>query len=174
MLSLTRKTDYALVALVSLAERASQPQCARELSDRLRLPQAALRNILKDLTRHGLLTSRQGTAGGYSLARSAREISLTEVIQAIEGPARLTPCCSPTSLGDDACRREDACRIKATVRNLNRRLNGFLTDITLDDLALEQTEPSTAQSALSGMSGTIAVGVDPSTPSTHSQRSVRV
>jgi Rrf2 family protein len=138
MLSLTRKSDYALVALVSLAERPDELQSARELADRLNLPQAALRNILKDLTRSGMLDSIQGTSGGYRLARDASDISLADVIQVIEGPVRLTTCCSTdTAPESEGCRREDGCRIKATVRGINQRLSDFLTTVSLAELARE-------------------------------------
>lgn len=136
MLSLTRKSDYALVALVSLAERPDEFQSARELSDRLNLPPAALRNILKNLAREGILESIQGTTGGYTLSRPAEFISLAEIIRAIEGPVRLTTCCGgDTEPQSDGCRREDSCRIKATVRGLNERLAGFLDTVSLADLA---------------------------------------
>ncbi len=135
MLSLTRKSDYALVALVSLAERPDELQSARELADRLKLPPAALRNILKDLTREGLLESIQGTSGGYQLALPADQISLAAIICAIEGPVRLTTCCGGDSEPQsDGCRREDSCRIKAAVRGLNQRLAGFLDTVSLADL----------------------------------------
>ena len=136
MLSLTRKTDYALVAMVALAADQPASSSARALAQRLRLPAAALRNILKDLARGGMLESTQGSAGGYRLARPAQEIRLAQIVRAIEGPVRLTPCCSPTSdPGGDECRREDSCRIKAVVRGLNDRLADFLDQVTLEELA---------------------------------------
>lgn len=136
MLSLTRKSDYALAAMVGLAELAPASSSARALSDRLGLPLPALRNILKDLARAGLLESTQGIAGGYRLASGAQSISLASIISAIEGPVQLASCCSPGSEpGSDACWREDSCRIKAAVRSLNHRLGEFLEAVTLAQLA---------------------------------------
>jgi len=138
MLSLTRKSDYALVAMVSLAQQAPEAASARELAAQLRLPLAALRNILKDLTRRGLLESTQGASGGYRLSRPAYEITLADIIRAIEGPVRLTSCCeADSSPGSDACRREDSCRIKATVQGLNQKISAFLGDVKLSELADE-------------------------------------
>lgn len=157
MLSLTRKSDYALVAMVSLAERSNELHSARDLSDRLRLPPAALRNILKDLARAGLLESIQGAAGGYRLARPAPEISLAEIIQAIEGPVKLTSCCGDGSEPEsDGCRRETSCRIKATVRALNLKLTGFLSSVTLDALA---QETHTEQPTVSGVRVAVATPI---------------
>ncbi len=142
MLALTRKTDYALVAMVALAESAPGSRSARDLSDRLRLPAAALRNILKDLARAGLLESTQGSAGGYRLAVPADRVALASIVRAIEGPVRLVPCCTPGVPADaDACRREDSCRIKSVVRTLNDRLAGFLAEVTLADLLTETATP---------------------------------
>ncbi|RMH30580.1 MAG: Rrf2 family transcriptional regulator [Planctomycetota bacterium] len=145
MLALTRKTDYALVAMVALAEAGAAPRSARDLADALRLPAAALRNILKDLARAGLLESTQGASGGYRLAQPAREVALVSIVRAIEGPVRLTPCCSDqTAPGEDGCRREDACRIKAVVRGLNDRLAGFFAETTLADLAAASADQAPA------------------------------
>ena len=150
MLALTRKTDYALVAMVALAEARDEPRSARDLADRLHLPAAALRNILKDLARAGLLESTQGAAGGYGLSKPACEIALAAIVRAIEGPVRLTPCCSEdTAAGDDGCRREDSCRIKAVVRGLNDRLADFFAQTTLADLAQASLAPAAARDRVS-------------------------
>ena len=69
MLSLNRKTDYALVALAGLCA-ADQRLSARDLAGRLQLPLPVLRNILKVLTQRGVLRSEQGSRGGYRLAGS--------------------------------------------------------------------------------------------------------
>lgn len=151
MLALTRKTDYALVAMVALAESAPGSRSARDLSARLRLPAAALRNILKDLARAGLLESTQGSAGGYRLAVPADRIALASIVRAIEGPVRLVPCCTPGQPAEsDACLREDSCRIKSVVRQLNDRLAGFLSEVTIADLldgALHGERETTAAAA---------------------------
>ncbi len=142
LLALTRKTDYALVAMVALAESAPGSRSARDLSDSLLLPAAALRNILKDLARAGLLESTQGSAGGYRLPVPADRVTLASIVRAIEGPVRLVPCCTPGVPADaEACRREDSCRIKSVVRTLNDRLAGFLAEVTLADLLAETSTP---------------------------------
>ena len=138
MLSLTRKTDYALVALASLAMQAPVGASANELARRLNLPLAALRNILKRLAQHGLVASTQGAAGGYRLARPAEQITLAEVVHAVQGPVRLTLCCPADSVdsgGHHLCRLEDGCRIKATVRTVHQRLVQFLDQVNLAQIA---------------------------------------
>ncbi len=94
MLLLTRKTDYALLALASLARQTPTGASARGLAERLKLPLPVLRNILKQLTSRGVLKSTRGTRGGYRLARSPHHITLAQLLEAIEGPMLLARCCS--------------------------------------------------------------------------------
>lgn len=138
MLSLTRKTDYALVALAGLASGNSQCASAHELAERLRLPLPALRNILKQLAHHGIVNSTQGASGGYRLAKPANQVTLADVVQAVQGPVRLALCCSSDreqSEGEHVCRLEDSCKIKATVRTVHHRLMEFLDEVNLEQIA---------------------------------------
>ncbi len=133
---LTRKTDYALVALAGMARRGDDAASARDLADELNLPLPVLRNILKVLATKGLLTSSRGPSGGYRLARLPREISLAEIVAAIEGPVQLVTCC-PTGNDemDHACQLEESCLIKLNVGRVHERLMGFLHEVTLDQIA---------------------------------------
>jgi len=147
MFALTRKTDYALVALTALARPAGEPASARALADKLNLPGPALRNILKSLAAANLLRSTQGPFGGYTLAQPASQITIEAVVEAIEGPLALTPCCSDV-FDADACKREDSCLIKDAVRDLHQRLRRYLTETTIDDLQRASLqEPKTGVSA---------------------------
>ena len=133
---LTRKTDYALVALAGLARHGGLAASARDLAEQFNLPLPVLRNILKVLATKGLLTSSRGPSGGYRLARLPREISLAEIVAAIEGPMQLVTCC-PTGSDETnhACQLEDSCLIKLNVGRVHDRLMGFLHEVTLDQIA---------------------------------------
>jgi Rrf2 family protein len=138
LLSLTRKTDYALVALAGLASGRSGSESAHELAERLRLPLPALRNILKQLAHHGIVSSTQGASGGYRLARPARQVTLADVVQAVQGPVRLALCCASEREDGErghVCRLEDSCKIKATVRTVHHRLMDFLDEVNLEQIA---------------------------------------
>lgn len=100
MLSLTRKCDYALVAMAELARNGRRTISARGLAEILGIRSPVLTNVLHRLQRHGLVTSRKGARGGYALARPPGRITLADVIDAIEGEFRLTPCCDGTSRRD--------------------------------------------------------------------------
>ncbi len=132
---LTRKTDYALVALAGLARRGGEAASARDLADQLDLPLPVLRNILKVMATQGLLTSSRGPSGGYRLAKLPREISLAEIVKVIEGPVQLVKCCPTESDGrDHGCQLEDSCLIKLNIGRVHERLMRFLHEVTLDQI----------------------------------------
>ena len=89
MLKLTKKADYALMAMKHLADHADEgtrSASAKDVADSFGIPPEALAKILQRLAKAGLLHSQHGTNGGYRLARAAHTISAFEVIQAIDGP----------------------------------------------------------------------------------------
>ena len=135
MLSLTRKTDYAVVAMSHLAHQGGRVS-ARLLAERLGLPLPALMNVLNQLGRSGLVDSQRGPNGGYGLARSAGEISLADLICAVEGPVQLTHCCEETPvLEDRRCDLETGCAVKTPIRRVNEVLRSFLESVSLDQIA---------------------------------------
>jgi len=142
VLLLTRKTDYALVALVHLARRAEALVSARELAQRSHLPLPVLMNVLNALAHCGLVRSVRGSRGGYRLARRPEDVTLADVIEAIEGPIGLTMCGSATR-GDfePRCRLEDTCLAREPARRVHRRLREFLSRITLAEMTAG-TEPT--------------------------------
>jgi len=140
VLSLTRKTDYALVALTHMATSGAGRMSARKLSFHLDLPLPVLMNILNQLGHAGLVRSVRGANGGFGLARPPAEISLTDVIEAVEGPVRLTLCCPDlqdgSAVNDELrrCELEPNCAIKAPIRRVHRLLRSFLSQVTLDQI----------------------------------------
>ncbi len=141
---LTRKTDYALVALAGLARLDGEAASARDLAEQLHLPLPVLRNILKELATRGLLVSSRGPSGGYRLGRPAHDISLAEIVEVIEGPVQLLTCCPPEGHEQvPRCRIEDSCLIKLNVGRVHDRLMEFLHDVTLDQI-VPDTGPATS------------------------------
>src|ERR1035437_4714233 len=93
VLKLTKKADYALMAMKHLAEHSTEgSRSAKDVADAYGIPPEALAKILQRLAKAGLLQSQHGTNGGYTLARAAHTISAFEVIQAIDGPLFITSC----------------------------------------------------------------------------------
>lgn len=148
MLSFNRKTDYALVALATLAEEGDGGPLegrlsARQISERHGMPLPLLMNVLKDLVSVGLVTSTRGTKGGYSLARPPQGITVNDVVAATEGPVKVAACCGEeeaTPCSD--CRVVVTCPVTRSLRQLNDRINGFLSEVTLADMIEDHRDAS--------------------------------
>ena len=128
---MSRLTDYGVVLLTHLAAgRGDQVRNARELAEETGLPQPAVSKILKVLVREGLLQSQRGIKGGYALARSAQEISVAAVIDALEGPVALTDCTAHPG----SCEREEDCLTRAPWIRINRAVRQTLEQVRLSEL----------------------------------------
>lgn len=132
MVRLGKLTDYGLVLMTCVARsEASLLRTARDLAVESNLPLPTVTRLLKELSQSGLLVSHRGTKGGYSLARDAREISLIEIIAALEGPVALTECSTDVT---GLCGIEPCCPIKANQQIINQAVRGVLGTLTLLDL----------------------------------------
>jgi Rrf2 family protein len=107
---LSQKARYALRALVELARAEGEQLTSGALAARADAPRKFLEAILLELSRNGIVVSRRGKFGGYTLSRAAQEISFAEVIRVVDGPLALAPCVSPR-LGYRKC---DDCEDLAT------------------------------------------------------------
>jgi Rrf2 family protein len=128
---LTAKADYAIRASAELAAAADGPLKAERIAQAQAIPLKFLENILLDLKHAGLVHSQRGAEGGYWLARSAEEISLADVIRAVEGPLANVRGLPPQELdyeGPAERLREVFVAVRASLRNVLER-------VTLDDLA---------------------------------------
>jgi Rrf2 family protein len=122
MLTLSRKVDYALVAMAHLLENPTQVVSAREVASAHDLPRALLMNILKRLHQAGLVSSTRGVRGGYRISVNLDDVSLAEVIEVVENiEHRDVPVARRMSL-------------QAPVRALQYKLLSFLQDVKLSDL----------------------------------------
>jgi Rrf2 family protein len=151
MLAITRKTDYAFIALMHLAQDPDGCVSAREIAERYGVPLPLLMNILKQLTHEGLANSSRGPRGGYSLAMPAGEITLYDVVRAVEGPIQLVQCMELRE-GETAeenshdCNLAGCCPVRSPIQRIHDRLVAFLEEITLEDLAKENTSCPSVQS----------------------------
>src|SRR5256712_4272637 len=128
MLRLSKKADYALIAMKHLAlrgDRGSQASSsAREIAELYDIPIELMAKVLQRLVRRGLLASHQGTRGGYELARTPSRISVADVIQAIDGPVRVTACSS-----DDAgCEQFAKCNVRDPLWRVRERILAALDE----------------------------------------------
>ena len=138
MLRISRLADYGIVVMTHLADCGDDDvHNARELARCANLPSPVVSKLLKTLTRAGLLVSRRGAKGGYSLARSANEISVVDMITALEGPVGITECTTHPG----ACAQESTCHVRDPWQQINGAVTAALDRVTLADLAnpLEST-----------------------------------
>lgn len=135
MLTITRKTDYALVAMANLAESYPSVVRTRDLSRRRRIPRPVLQKILTTLTGHELLVSVQGPNGGYHLRRPPEEIALADVISAMEGSFRFTGCTGTRGRPSQKCFARSVCPVMGSMGKVHSLLEQCLTGISIADLA---------------------------------------
>jgi Rrf2 family transcriptional regulator, nitric oxide-sensitive transcriptional repressor len=136
MLSLTKKTEYALIALSYLAERPDQTISAREIAENFGMPGALVMNILKTLHHAEMLSSTRGTKGGYRLTADLSRVSVHELVGILEGPIRLVECALEAEPGETRqCRIGPGnCPIQAPVHGLHAQMVKFLSDVKLSDV----------------------------------------
>jgi Rrf2 family protein len=138
LLKLTKKADYALMAMKHLAEHPGQnSRSAKDVADAFGIPPEALAKIMQRLAKAGLLHSQHGINGGYTLARAAHTISAFEVIQAIDGPLFITSCV--TVRGE--CDQSDRCNIREPLRKVNESIEAVLKRIKISHMREEPEEP---------------------------------
>jgi len=135
---ITRKTKYALSALVHLARRAKNgPVLISDLAEKERIPKKFLEVILLDLKRHGILQSKKGKGGGYSLGRPAELIRLGQIIRLMDGPLAPLPCVSETAYQPcDDCVNEATCGIRLVMKEVRDSAARILDNTTLADIVI--------------------------------------
>jgi Rrf2 family protein len=135
MLRLSKKSDYALIAMKHLAAQADRGAAsAREIAQQYEIPVELLAKVLQRLVQRGLLVSHQGTRGGYRLARAAAAISVADVIQAIDGPLTVTAC----SVDDQDCHQYSSCSVRDPLWRIKDRIVSALATFTVQDLTLDE------------------------------------
>jgi FeS assembly SUF system regulator len=131
MLRLNKLTDYAIVLMTYIANSPeASVHSARELAAGTQLPEATVGKILRELLDHGLVLSHRGMKGGYTLARAADDISVAEIIAALEGPIAFTEC--NTTPG--CCDLEPSCTVRYNSGVIGRTLQRALEGIRLSAL----------------------------------------
>lgn len=135
MLRMSKMTDYGIVLLARLAGGdGAVTQTARELALQTHVPLPSVSKVLKELSHRGFLVSHRGVGGGYSLARPANEITVADVVSALEGPVALTECGAHPAQGL-ACGLEPTCQVRGHMRLINGVIGDALRRLTLADLS---------------------------------------
>src|SRR5713101_2595424 len=139
MLRLSKRADYALIAMKHLALHGDcGSSSAREIAGLYDIPIELMAKVLQRLVRGGLLASQQGTRGGYQLARMPILISVADVIQAIDGPVTVTAC----STDDGQCEQFSKCNVRDPLWRVRERILSALGECTIADLAADPPSPA--------------------------------
>ncbi len=139
LIRLSKLTDYAVVMLSHMAARECEVYTASRLAERCAVPEPTAAKILKLLARASVLTSQRGSNGGYELARPAADITVAEIIVALEGPIALAACVEGSG---DHCGVELLCSMRGNWNRVNRAIRDALEEITLVDMAMPFAVPS--------------------------------
>lgn len=143
-----RKVDYALLILSHLYQNTPRG-CAREIAGRFGLSRAFVANILKDLCHKGFVASHRGVKGGYVVARPAVEVTVADLIEAMDDTFRVTECTDPNPAQEN-CSLVHVCPIKGPIAELHHRLRQVLETITLAEL-LRSTPAAMGPAGLLGL-----------------------
>ena len=136
MLSMSKRADYALLALTHLAVmQAGDPKRlvnTKEIAEQYEIPGELLAKILQTLAKNGIVASHPGPTGGYKLLRAPAAISVAEVLTVLDGPLSILQC----SNGHGAsCKQFNRCTIRDPLAEIERRVKNLLQDMTLEDIS---------------------------------------
>jgi FeS assembly SUF system regulator len=130
---LSHLADYAVVLMTAAARRpAGARLSATELAQETGVPLPTAQKLMGQLAGCGLLSSMRGVGGGFTLAKSAQEISLADIVEAVEGPIALTMC---SDAANHECILDAHCRVKPHMGVVGNALRGALGAVTLTELA---------------------------------------
>ncbi|PJF38673.1 MAG: SUF system Fe-S cluster assembly regulator [Phototrophicales bacterium] len=131
MIRLSRLSDYAIVLICEMAAARDDTFSARKLHETKHISQSAIMKILKLLASGGLVTSARGARGGYSIASEPSEISILDIVKAIDGPVSVTLCSHNTT--DEPCAFEAHCTAKSGWGMVNMALQDTLSRFSVAD-----------------------------------------
>ncbi len=130
MIRLTNLADYAVVLMCEMV-RIDTKVNAQSLSDATRVPNTTVAKILNLLTRAGLLTSHRGLHGGFALAEEPKNVSVADIIEAIDGPIAMTHCSEEQN---SDCSFDEICVMRPHWQSINGAVRSALAGVKLNDL----------------------------------------
>ena len=154
MLRFTKRADYGLMAIHYIASQAPEGAVsAKRIAEEFKIPGELLAKILQRLAKKQLIASHNGPKGGYVLARPQSEITVGQVLRAIEGPVRIVSC-----MTEDDCPQFDRCNLRRPVQKIQASISHLLDTMTLGQLAAEPlaAEPLVPAAALTRPPGELA------------------
>ena len=131
---LTHLADYAVVIMTAAARReVSSRLSATDLAEETGVPLPTTQKLMQRLAAHGLLVGQRGSGGGYALSRAVTEISLADIVEAVEGPIAMTQCSGSDEPSD--CALDAHCRVKPHMGIVGQAVRGALGAVSLEQLS---------------------------------------
>lgn len=130
MLRMSKLADYGTVVMASMARDPQRIHSAAEVATRIGVAAPTVSKILKTLARSGLVTSSRGAKGGYRLGWDPAEISVAQIIGAMDGPIGMTECSAMRGI----CAQEAACTVRANWQTINHIVLDALQRVTLEQM----------------------------------------
>jgi len=144
MFKITKRTDYGLMAIHFMAMQ--DPEVVvntKTIAEMYHIPVELLAKILQRLTKRGIITSHQhGPKGGYTLTRSPAQISVGEVVEAIEGPIHIIRCTD----GEEECLHMERCTVRSPLQKIERNIVDLLNRTSVDQMRREELGSLTSSS----------------------------
>ena len=134
---LSSKAKYGLKAMVYLARSEGRgPVLIADVAEAERIPKKFLDTILLELKNHGLLQSKKGKGGGYTMARPSARIMVGEIVRILDGPLAPVQCVSRTAYRRcDDCPDESACAVRAVMQDVRDAISAILDNTSLADMS---------------------------------------
>jgi len=130
MLKLTKKIEYALIALQHMqGKNNNEVTSVKEVTEEYDLPASLLAKVLQQLAKNNIIEPIQGPSGGYRLNKPLEEIKLNDFIEIVEGPVGLVDC-----LHDPDCGHIGTCNIRLPIERVNNTIKNLFSNMTLADL----------------------------------------
>jgi Rrf2 family protein len=140
VLRFTKRADYGLMAIHYIAVQPRETAVsAKRIAEEFNIPAELLAKILQRLAKRKLIVGLNGPKGGYVLARPREEITVGQVLRALEGPVRIVSC-----MVDDHCPQYSRCNLRLPVQKIQASISSLLDTMTLAELSSTALPPATA------------------------------
>lgn len=144
-MQLNRLTDYAVVVLGQMTRRDGDVLSALHVSDRTGLPLPTVQKVLKHLSKANLVSSQRGVGGGYMLTRDADQITVGDVVTAMQGPIQLAACVDGV---EDPCSTAALCPLAGNWNRVNEAIREAFASVTLAEMVTYQEPTPKAAAAV--------------------------
>ncbi|RMH32274.1 MAG: Rrf2 family transcriptional regulator [Nitrospirae bacterium] len=142
MLKLSKKADYALLALQYMASvqygelSKARVVNTKEIAEEHHIPVELLAKVLQTLAKHDIIESQNGPKGGYVLARAPKSITIAQVLESIEGPLGITDCYHDKEQAP--CEQLDRCNIRTPLYRVQESIHQLLNSMSIEDMMIGQ------------------------------------